>query len=166
MSADTYDARSSARLLAVQALYQMDIARTPLEVIIREFGEHRLEAKLDDMELPAADGTHFELVLRGVVDNQTHIDRIIDGKLAENWRLARLDSTLRAILRCGVLELTEAPQVPPKVVVSQYSDIAHAFFDGAEGGMANALLDNVARGLAAPLDGSADGPASDDEHTA
>jgi N utilization substance protein B len=63
MSADTYDARSSARLLAVQALYQMDIARTPLEVIIREFGEHRLEAKLDDIELPAADGDHFEMVL-------------------------------------------------------------------------------------------------------
>ena len=147
MSADTYDARSSARLLAVQALYQMDIARTPLEVIIREFGEHRLEAKLDDMELPAADGAHFELVLRGVVDNQIHIDRIIDGKLAENWRLARLDSTLRAILRCGVLELTEAPAIPPKVVVSQYADIAHAFFYGAEGGMANALLDNVAQAL-------------------
>lgn len=157
MSADTYDARSSARLLAVQALYQMDIARTPLEVIIREFGEHRLEAKLDDIELPAADGDHFEMVLRGVVDNQTHIDRIIDGKLAENWRLARLDSTLRAILRCGVLELTEAPQVPPKVVVSQYSDIAHAFFDGAEGGVANALLDNVARALS---DNSGDGTAA------
>jgi len=147
MSADTYDARSSARLLAVQALYQMDIARTPLEVILREFNEHRMEAKLDDIELPAADSAHFEFVLRGVVDNQTQIDRMIDANLAENWSLPRLDSTLRAILRCGVQELLNAPQVPPKVVVSQYADIAHAFFEAAEGGMANALLDNVARAL-------------------
>ena len=147
MSADTYDARSSARLLPVQALYQMDIARTPLEVILREFNEHRMEAKLDDIELPAADSAHFEFVLRGVVDNQTQIDRMIDANLAENWSLPRLDSTLRAILRCGVQELLNAPQVPPKVVVSQYADIAHAFFEAAEGGMANALLDNVARAL-------------------
>ncbi len=147
MSADTYHARSSARLLAVQALYQMDIARTPLEVILREFNEHRMEAKLDDIELPASDSAHFEFVLRGVVDNQTQIDRMIDANLAENWSLPRLDSTLRAILRCGVQELLNAPQVPRKVVVSQYAHIAHAFFEAAEGGMANALLDNVARAL-------------------
>ena len=148
MSAETYDARSSARLLAVQALYQMDIARTPLEVIIREFSEHRMEVSLDDIELSPADGAHFEMLLRGVVEEQTEIDRLIDGKLAENWSLARLDSTLRAILRCGVQELLSAQHIPQKVVVSQYADIAHAFFEGAEGGMANALLDNVAKGLA------------------
>ena len=148
MSADTHDARSAARLLAVQALYQMDIARTPLEVIIREFGEHRMELKLEDIELPQADSAHFEMLLRGVVENQMAIDRLIDGKLAENWSLARLDSTLRAILRCGVQELIYAPHIPPKVVVSQYADIAHAFFEEVEGGMANALLDNVAKSLA------------------
>ena len=152
MSADTQDSRSSARLLAVQALYQMDIARTPLEAVIKEFGAHRLDARLDDIEMPAADGDHFELVLRGVVEHQTEIDRLIDGKLAKNWSLPRLDSTLRAILRCGVQELLHAPRIPPKVVVSQYADIAHAFFDSAEGGMANALLDNVAKGLAAKED--------------
>lgn len=148
MSADTHDARSAARLLAVQALYQMDIARTPLEVIIREFGEHRMELKLEDIELPQADSAHFEMLLRGVVENQMAIDRLIDGKLAENWSLARLDSTLRAILRCGVQELIYAPHIPPKVLLSQYADIAHAFFEEAEGGMANALLDNVAKSLA------------------
>ena len=84
MSADTHDARSAARLLAVQALYQMDIARTPLEVIIREFGEHRMELKLEDIELPQADSAHFEMLLRGVVENQMAIDRLIDSKLAEN----------------------------------------------------------------------------------
>ena len=127
MSADTHDARSAARLLAVQALYQMDIARTPLEVVIREFGEHRMELKLEDIELPQADSAHFEMLLRGVVENQMPIDRLIDSKLAKNWSLARLDSTLRAILRCGVQELLNAPHIPPKVVVSQYADIAHAF---------------------------------------
>ena len=155
MSDDTHDARSSARLLAVQALYQMDIARTPLEVIIRQFGEHRMEAKRDDIELPPADGEHFEMLLRGVVENQTEIDRLVDGKLAENWTLARLDSTLRAILRCGVQELLHAPHIPPQVVVSQYADIAHAFFEGAEGGMANALLDNVAKSLTNDKDSAA-----------
>ena len=148
MTGDTYDARSSARLLAVQALYQMDIARTPLEVIIREFSEHRLEAKLDDVDLPAADPVHFEFLLRGVMDHQTLIDRTIDKRLAENWRLGRLDSTLRAILRCGVQELINADHVPAKVAVSQYADIAHSFFDSAEGGMANALLDRVGKDVA------------------
>lgn len=149
MSADTYDARSAARLLAVQALYQMDIARTPLEVIIREFSEHRLDSKLDDIELPPADDTHFEFVLRGVVDHQTLIDRALDSRLEKNWSLPRLDSTLRAILRCGVQELLNGQDIPAKVVISQYADIAHAFFDGAEGGMANALLDRVAKAIQA-----------------
>lgn len=148
MSSDTYDARSSARLLAVQALYQMDIARTPVEVVIREFADHRAGVKLDDIDLPDADMTHFEFLLRGVMDHQTLIDRTIDGRLPEKWTLARLDSTLRAILRCGVQELLNAAHVPAKVAVSQYADIAHAFFDGPEGGLANALLDRVAQDAA------------------
>ncbi len=148
MTEQSHDARSGARLLAVQALYQMDIAQTPLEVIIREFAEHRDSEKLDEMELPTADMGHFEFLLRGVMDYQTLIDRAIDGRLAENWSLARIDSTLRAILRCGVQELLNAPDVPPAVVISQYADMAHAFFDGAEGGMANALLDRVSKDVA------------------
>ncbi len=147
MSNDTYDARSSARLLAVQALYQMDIAQTPLEVIIREFSEHRFDTKLDDIELPLPDLAYFEFLLRGVMDNQMAIDRRIDKNLAKNWRLSRLDSTLRAILRCGVQELINAEKVPRSVVVSQYADIAHAFFDGPEGGMVNALLDHVSQSV-------------------
>ena len=148
MSDDTHDGRSGARLLAVQALYQMDIAQTPLEVVIREFAEHRDNVKLEDMELPPADMAHFEFLLRGVLDHQTLIDRAIDARLAENWTLARLDSTLRAILRCGAQELLNAPYVPPKVSISQYADMAHAFFDGAEGGMANALLDRIGQDVA------------------
>lgn len=148
MNDNKHDARASARMLAVQALYQMDIARTPLEDIIKEFNEHRLEAQQDDIDLPPADAAHFEFILRGVMDHQTLIDRAIDENLMENWTLARLDSTLRAILRCGLQELLNAKDVPAKVAISQYADIAHSFFDGAEGGMANALLDKVSRQIA------------------
>ena len=148
MSEDKYDARATSRLLAVQALYQMDIARTPLDVVIREFGDHRVENPLDATPMPEADVSYFEFILRSVVDYQTKIDRAIDGYLAKNWRLSRLDSTLRAILRCGVCELIGDPKAPSGVVVSQYTDIAHAFFDKAEGGMVNALLDRVSGAVA------------------
>ena len=140
------DARATARLLAVQALYQMDIAKTPLENIIKEFVSHRLDVSMDGVDMPEGDAAYFEKILRGVVENQTPIDRQIDDCLSENWHLARLDSTLRAILRCGVYELTFGGDAPTGVLVSQYTDIAHAFFDGPEGGMANALLDRVGQG--------------------
>ena len=141
------DARAAARLLAVQALYQMDIAKTPLENIIREFVAHRLDVSMDGVDMPEGDAVYFEKILRGVVENQTPIDRKIDDCLSENWHLARLDSTLRAILRCGVFELAYGGDAPLGVLVSQYTDIAHAFFDGPEGGMANALLDRVGQGV-------------------
>ena len=141
------DARAAARLLAVQALYQMDIAKTPLENIIREFVAHRMDNPMDGMEMPEGDAAYFEKILRGVVDHQTAIDRQIDKYLNDNWHLARLDSTLRAILRCGVFELVFGNDAPAGVLISQYSDIAHSFFDGPEGGMANALLDRVGRAV-------------------
>jgi len=147
MSDDKFESRATSRLLAVQALYQMEIAQTPLELIIREFQDHRVENPLDGTEMPEADIAYFEFIVRGVMDYQTKIDRAIDGYLATNWRLSRLDSTLRAILRCGVCELLAEQKVPSGVVVSQYTDIAHAFFDGPEGGMTNALLDRLAKAV-------------------
>ncbi len=144
-----YDARTTARLLAVQALYQMDIAQISLERVIKEFSDFRfdnpLDNPLDGEELSPADVGYFEAVLRGVMDNQVEIDQTIDRLLSGTWRLGRLDSTLRAILRCGVEEILFGKAAPMKVVVAQYSDIAHAFFDGPEGGMANALLDALAQ---------------------
>ena len=147
MSDDNFESRATSRLLAVQALYQMEIAQTPLEVIIREFQDHRVENPLDGTEMPPADIAYFEFIIRSVMDYQTKIDRTIDGYLATNWRLSRLDSTLRAILRCGVCELMAEQKAPTGVVVSQYTDIAHAFFDGPEGGMTNALLDRLAKAV-------------------
>ncbi len=142
------DARVLARLFAVQALYQMDIAKTPLETVIREFRAYRLEEGLDGIETTQPDEAHFEALLRGVVEHQTVIDRRIDSQLSEGWKLSRIDSTLRAILRCGAFELMFIDNIPPKAVTSCYTDLAHGFFDGPEGGMTNALLDKLARNLA------------------
>lgn len=142
------DARVLARLFAVQALYQMEMAKTPLETVIREFRAYRLEEGLDGMQTEEPDEAHFEAVLRGVVEHQIVIDRRIDGQLSEGWKLSRIDSTLRAILRCGAFELMFLDDIPPKAVTSCYTDLAHGFFDGSEGGMTNALLDKLARNLA------------------
>lgn len=144
----THDARAAARLWAVQALYQMDIGKTPVEDIIREFSEHRLDTPLEDFDLPEADADHFADILRGVIDAQIPIDRQIDAQLADGWSLGRIDSTLRAILRCGVYELMRHRETPAPIIVSQYTDIAHAFFDGPEGGMSNAVLDRIGKAIA------------------
>ena len=152
MTIQTHDNRLAARLLAVQALYQMELAGTSLDEVIAQFQTHNIDAPLDNLQagidLPAADAEFFEFILRGVIAHQVEIDRLVDSYLGDKWQLARLDSTLRAILRCGVQELLNAGHVPPKVAISQYADIAHAFFDGPEGGMANALLDRVGRDVA------------------
>jgi N utilization substance protein B len=141
------DARVIARLFAVQALYQMELAKTPLETVIREFRAYRLEEGLDGISTDEPDEAHFDTVLRGVVEHQTVIDRRIDGHLSQGWKLSRIDSTLRAILRCGAFELLFLTDIPRKAITSCYTDVAHGFFDGPEGGMTNALLDNMARGL-------------------
>jgi N utilization substance protein B len=151
MTSYTKDNRLAARLLAVQALYQMELAGTSLDEVIAQFQSHNIDAPLDNLQagidLPAADADFFEFILRGVIAHQVEIDRLVDSYLGDKWQLARLDSTLRAILRCGVQELAHGENVPKKVVISQYVDLAHAFFDGGEGGMANALLDNIAQQL-------------------
>jgi N utilization substance protein B len=140
--------RSQARLAAVQALYQMDLAETDLAAVIEEFKAHRLGREADN----GADGTggeadpeHFADVLKGVVRRQREIDPMIDRQLAQGWRLTRIDSILRAILRAGAFELIELSDVPPRVVISEYIDVAHAFFAGDEPRVVNGVLDALAR---------------------
>lgn len=140
-----YNARSAARLWAVQALYQMDIAKTDLQIIIDEFNMHRLDIPLEDLDVPEADKAYFEKLLRGVFDHQREIDVKINDALLNDWRLSNLDSTLRALLRAGGYEILFESDVPPKVVIAEYTAMAHAYFEGAEAGMANALLDRLAR---------------------
>ncbi len=136
-------ARSAARLGAVQALYQMDVAGTQLDDIVDEFVHHRFGQEIEGDVYPRADEAHFEDIIRGVVREQRDIDMAINGALAKNWSLTRLDATLRAILRAGVYELRRCKNVPVKVVINEYVDVAHAFFEGDESGVVNAVLDRL-----------------------
>jgi N utilization substance protein B len=140
-------ARSQARLAAVQALYQMDLAQTDLAAVIDEFKAHRLGADLGDATAAEADPEHFVAVLQGVVRRQRDIDPIIDSQLAQGWRLTRIDSIVRAILRAGAFELMELAEVPARVVISEYIEVAHAFFEGEEPKVVNGVLDGIARKL-------------------
>jgi len=139
--------RSRARLAAVQALYQMDLAETDLAAVIEEFKGRRLGEDDDDGSAGGADEKHFARVLKGVVRRQRDVDPLIDRQLAEGWRLYRVDSIVRAILRAASFELLELSDVPPRVVISEYIDVAHAFFAGDEPRVVNGVLDQLARKL-------------------
>ena len=141
-------ARSRARLAAVQALYQMDLAETDVGNVMAEFKAHLLaEEDGEEGSGPEADPAHFARVLKGVVARQRELDPMIDTQLAEGWRLVRIDSIVRAILRAGAFELMEMTDVPVRVVISEYIDVAHAFFEGDEPKVVNGVLDQLARKL-------------------
>jgi N utilization substance protein B len=140
-------ARSQARLAAVQALYQMDLAETDLAAVIEEFKAHRLGSDTDNGTAAEVDPEHFSGVLRGVVRRQREIDPLIDRQLAQGWRLTRIDSIVRAILRAGAFELMELTDIPARVVISEYIEVAHAFFEGDEPKVVNGVLDGIARKL-------------------
>lgn len=138
-------ARTVARLAAVQALYQMELAGQGVETVVDEFRNHRFDADLDGEPLAEADEDWFADIVRGVVSGQTAIDAAIVTRLASGWRIERLDSTLRALLRAGAWELREKPDVPREIVIDEYVELAKAFFDAAEARFVNAALDGVAR---------------------
>lgn len=141
--------RSAARLGAVQALYQMDLAQTDLDDVIGEFLAARVGRKAEDRALKDADTAFFGDVLKGVVRRQREIDPLIDQQLAQGWRLTRIDSILRAVLRAGVFELLERTDVPARVVINEYILVAHAFFSDDEPRVVNGVLDRLARRLRA-----------------
>lgn len=145
----TARSRSLARLGAVQALYQMDLAGTDMEEVCAQFVVHRLGRDSDGNEIGRADAAFFRDLVTGVVREQRAVDPEIDGRLAEGWRLNRIDSTLRAILRAGAYELHCRRDVPARVVIDEYVELAHAFFDGDEPGVVNGVLDRLARSLRA-----------------
>jgi N utilization substance protein B len=138
-------ARTVARLAAVQALYQMDIGGAGAEAVIREFCDHRFDADLEGERLAEADEAFFAEVVRGVVEAQKDIDRAVARRLAEGWRLERIDATLRAILRAGGFELLRRPDIPMEVAIDEYVEVAKSFFEGPEPGVANAVLDGIAK---------------------
>lgn len=139
--------RSAARVGAVQALYQMDLAQTDVDDVIREFLATRVGRKAEDAVLADADTAFFRDLLKGVVRRQREIDPIIDQQLAQGWRLTRIDSILRAVLRAGVFELLDRADVPVKVVINEYIRVANAFFSDDEPRVVNGVLDKLARRL-------------------
>ena len=141
--------RSQARLAAVQALYQMDLAETDLAAVLEEFKARRHGDDVEGGELGQADAEHFARVLTGVVQRQRDIDPLIDQQLAAGWRLVRIDSIVRAILRAATFELIELANVPVRVVISEYIEVANAFFEGDEPKVVNGVLDGLARKLRA-----------------
>ncbi|MEM6414282.1 MAG: transcription antitermination factor NusB [Pseudomonadota bacterium] len=152
-SVDRFDDRSNrnrrttARLAAVQALYQMEQTGLGVDSVVLEFKTHRLGSDLDDHQLHDADDAFFENAVRGVVRIQHRLDPFIEKLLAKNWTLSRLNATARAILRSALFELINREDVPPKVVIDEYVEIAKAFFDVEESAFINAVLDSAARDI-------------------
>lgn len=143
--------RSAARLAAVQALYQMDIASSPLKNVLSEFERHWIGREIEGERYEEAEEKHFRDVVEGVVREQITLDPVIDKTLNEGWPLKRVESVLRATLRAGSYELYHRHDIPVRAVVSEYVDVAAAFLDKEDVGMVNAVLDKLAR-LSRPKD--------------
>ena len=137
--------RSAARLAAVQALYQMDIVATPLPTILAEFENHWIGQQVEGDQYRKAEAAFFRDIVTGIVREQRAIDPLVDEVLSENWPLKRVEAILRAVLRAGAYELSHRPDVPARVVINEYVDVAAAFLDQEETGMVNAVLDKLAR---------------------
>ena len=135
----------AARLAAVQALYQMDMTGIDLNDVVAEFQAHRLGQEVEGDRYHAAEAAFFHDLVDGVVREQRRLDPLLDDQLAEGWRLNRVDSILRALLRAAAFELDIRDDVPARVVINEYVDIAHAFFSGDEPKVVNGVLDKLAR---------------------
>jgi N utilization substance protein B len=139
------DLRSAARLAASQALYQMEVAEKGLNDILAEFEAHWIGQEIEGDAYNPAELGFFRDIVSGVLRDQTPIDRGLDETLAAGWPLRRVEALMRAILRAAYYELRSRPDVPARVVVTEYVDIAAAFFGADESGMINAVLDTLAR---------------------
>jgi N utilization substance protein B len=137
--------RGAARLAAVQALYQMDMAGTGLAEILAQFESHWLGREVEGEQYLPAEAAFFRDIVTGVVNEQRDLDPRIDSALAATWPLKRIEAILRSVLRAGAYELAKRADIPARVIVSEYVDVAHAFVDRTETGMVNAVLDQLAR---------------------
>lgn len=140
-------ARAAARLAAVQALYQYDMEGTLLPMLLDEFHRHRLGAEIEDLQFNDAETAFFDDVVKGAIARRDEIDGVVSSKLAEGWALTRLDKTMLQILRAGAYELMARPDVPTAAAISEYVDVAHAFFDAREAKFVNGVLDAVAKAV-------------------
>ena len=139
--------RSAARLAAVQALYQRQMEATPLARLLDEFHQHRLGQEIEDAQYVRAEIEFFDDVVSGVIARGDEIDALLSERLAEGWRLERLDKTLLQILRAGTYELIARPDIPVNTTISEYLDVAHAFFEKGDTKIVNGVLDAVAKAV-------------------
>ncbi len=137
--------RSAARLAAVQALYQLEMEATPIARLLHEFHAHRLGATIEDVEYADAEVDFFDDLVSGADARRDELDELIAGRLADGWSMARLDKPMKAILRAGAYELAARADVPAASVISEYVDVAKAFYDSRETGFVNGLLDAIAK---------------------
>lgn len=151
--------KSAARLAAVQALYQVDLGDMSPDTVLQDFLQHGIGSTAlqtvrgadyeDEREVEAAlvepDGELLTSLVRGALASKDDLDRMVAGALSRDWSVERLESVLRSILRAGAFELSTRPDIPPKVTISEYVDIAHAFYSGPEPGLVNAVLDRIAK---------------------
>jgi N utilization substance protein B len=137
--------RSTARLAAVQALFQMDAERVARARLLKEFHDHRLGAVLDDVEYAGAERNFFDALVIGVDNDRDIIDVLITERLSEGWTMARLDPTLVQILRAGIFELRAFSDISTAIIIDEYVDLADAFFEERERAFVNGLLDAVAK---------------------
>lgn len=140
-------ARAAARLAAVQALYQYEMERTPEAMLLDEFHRHRLGAEIDEDQYAEAEVAFFDDVVKGVLARRDEIDALLEQRLQQGWKLERLDRTMLQILRAGAYELLARADVPTAAAISQYVDVAHAFFEAREAKFVNGVLDAVAKAV-------------------
>ena len=140
-------ARSAARLAAVQALYQRQMEAVPTVRLLDEFHQHRLGREIEDAQYADADTAFFDDLVAGAIARADEIDALLEERLAQGWSLARLDRTMLQILRAGTYELLARADVPVASVISEYLDIAHAFFEPREARFVNGVLDAVAKAV-------------------
>ncbi|RYB06313.1 transcription antitermination factor NusB [Lichenibacterium ramalinae] len=139
--------RAAARLAAVQALYQMDVAKKGINEILAEFEAHWIGQEVEGDQYNPAEVAFFRNILEGVLADQGEVDVLVDRALQQGWPLRRVEAVLRAILRAGAYELLVRKDVPARVAITEYTDIAGAFFEGEEVGLVNGVLDALARRL-------------------
>lgn len=141
--------RGAARLAAVQALYQMDVGRQTLEDTLSQFSAHLLGREIEGEQYLPADADFFRQIVTGVIRSQLDIDPTIDNALSSDWPVGRIDATLRAILRAAAFELLRRRDIPAGVVITEYVDIAKAFYEDDAPGLVNGVLDTIAKQVAA-----------------
>jgi transcription antitermination protein NusB len=137
--------RAAARLAAVQALYQYAMEGTPQAQLLDEFHRHRLGAEIEGDQYAEAEVAFFDAIVQGVIARSEEVDALLTARLAAGWSLGRLDKTMLQILRAGAWELLARADVPTGSAISEYVDVAHAFFEPREAKFVNGVLDAVAR---------------------